>query len=152
MNRILTFSLLAVGVMLLGIGTSQAVVCPATTDAEWEALVASSPQQATFIRTSQDWNEFKGGAQFMGHPLHALTAQQLADFAASLWIVDGGVVTMKIGILKDNLSSTNLSNVLAAFGISTVLATDHEDYWCESRANCKTMSTYMGMTPEMLKG
>ena len=122
---------------------AQTIVNPATTDQEWEDLVASSPQQATFIRNLSDWDDFHAGARFQGHPLYDLTQQQLDDFENSLWIVDGSVQTMDIGIIRDNLSTADYEDTLAAFGIAPSLAEDHEDYWCESRANCKTQSTYI---------
>lgn len=125
---------------------AQGVVCPATTDAEWELLIASSPQQATFIRTTADWNDYKAGARFVGHPLSGLTTQQLNSFAASVWIADGGVISMDTGVLKDNLQPAAYAYVLAAFGISTQLAEDHKDYECESRSNCKEKQKYICMS------
>lgn len=39
--------------------------------------------ECTFIRTTQDWQDYTAGARFPGHPLNGLTFQQLADFEAS---------------------------------------------------------------------
>ena len=125
------FALIMIGTVILpSVGLAEEVVCPATTDSEFESLVASSPQQATFIRTPQDWEDYKAGARFPGHPLSGLSAEQLAAFSASVWIADGGVVSMDVGILKKNLSSGAYADVLAAFGITPVLAEDHEGYHC----------------------
>ena len=131
-----TLCALMLGVLLLSVGSAQALVFPATTDAEYEALVASSPQDATFIRTQQDFDDYKAIAVYPGTPLYDLTSQQLADWAATVWVVDGGLVSMDIGILENNLSSVNFANVLAAFGISVGLAKDYEDMYCEKRATC----------------
>jgi hypothetical protein len=137
---------LGLAVLFVSVGHAQTVVCPATTDAEWDKLIASKPEQATFIRTVADWSDFKAGARFRGHPLNGLKAQQLADFSASLWIRDGGVVTLNFRILKDNLSPSAYGAVLAAFGIHVALLDDHTEYECWSPHNCKYNVNYICMS------
>lgn len=136
MKRILSPAAFLLASALVVTGEPRAVSCPATTDAEWEELVASRPEECTFIRTVEDWRDYKAGARFPGHPLNGLTPQQLADFEARLWIVNGGVASMNIGILQRNLSPAAYENVLRAFGISIIFAEDHKDYYCKSRGTC----------------
>lgn len=84
----------------------------------------------------EDWRDYKAGARFPGHPLHGLTPRQLAEFEARLWIVNGGVASMNVGILQRNLSPAAYEQVLRAFGISIIFAEDHKDYYCASRGTC----------------
>ena len=132
--------------LLMSVQAAQAWVFPATTDAEWEQLLQTTPQQVTFIRTMDDWNEFASHASEQISPLHALTAEQLAAFTDSLVIRDGGLVTAEIGILKDNLTLQNYAAALRAFGIAVSLAEDHKDYKCEGFHNCVALDRYICMT------
>ncbi|MBP7149485.1 MAG: hypothetical protein KBD01_18305 [Acidobacteria bacterium] len=144
-----TFMVCALSLTLLWLAAGSAnaqVTCPATNDTQWVALLNSSPQQATFIRTTQDLNDYVAGARFVGHPLNGLTAQELSDFLATIWIKDGGVVSMNASIPQSKLSPASFATVLAAFGISKDLYEDHEGYKCDSPHNCVVAAAYICMT------
>jgi hypothetical protein len=96
----------------------------------------SDPKEVYFVRSMADWKQFCRSSDSPGHPLGALTEDEVREFTGSLVFNNGGLAGAYLGKLQDRLSYREYRALMAAFGMDIGFAADYEGYYCMNPGDC----------------